>query len=111
MCIVLMMNKSDRGCVSVSQLSAGILWRAFGGERQTTHPFSKEKKGTADPWYRCWCMLSFTITQPAVAYFSIVAALSCVSCPNHPSCSFVMLLVDAVESRHILGQCVSAVLC
>lgn len=42
---------------------------------------------------------------------SLVAAFSSASCPNHPSCAFGMLLIDAVESRHRLGQRVSAVLC
>ena len=32
-----------------------------------------------------------------------MAALSCASCPNHPSCAFVMLAIDAIESLHGLG--------
>ena len=63
--------------MSVSQLSAGIMWRAFGGERQTTHSSQKEKKGAAavvvDPWYRCSCMLSFTIAQAAVANICLLS--------------------------------------
>ena len=63
--------------MSVSQLSAGIMWKAFGGERQTTHSSQKEKKGAeavvVDPWYRCSCMLSFTITQAAVAIICLLS--------------------------------------
>ncbi|CAM9666590.1 unnamed protein product, partial [Ectocarpus sp. 4 AP-2014] len=42
---------------------------------------------------------------------SLVAAFSSASCPNHPSRASGMLLVNAVESRHRLGQRVSAAFC
>ena len=75
--IMLMMNQIRRWtCECESTLCwdyvESIRWR----EADDTL-FSKGKKGAeavvVDPWYRCSCMLSFTITQAAVAIICLLS--------------------------------------